>query len=222
MAEALHPNAPRQRAVKLFEVLRERICLLDYRPGEIIKERELAEEFGISRTPLRRVMNWLESEGLIVSRQGHGTVVTDIDLESLKDIYFLRMKLAEMIGESRPLAPTPEVMAGFDELRGKCAVAKLAAPNYRLFAEINIGLHKQLQSVIRNQPLREVSDRLFYQTSRMWFRLLDHYGWIALVEEMEREIISVERYFSDGDIESAGYVRRNHLSTVVRRFEAMV
>jgi DNA-binding GntR family transcriptional regulator len=221
MARILHLNTPRQRAIKIFEVLRERICLLDYRPGEIIKERELAEEFGVSRTPLRRVMNWLESDGLINSRQGHGTVVTEIDLESLKDIYFLRIKLAEMIGQSRPLAPTPAVMEGFRELREKCDSAKRAAPDYRLFAEINIGLHKQFQAVIRNRPLHEISDRLFYQTSRMWFRLLRNDDWIGEVEEMEREIVSVERYFTLGDVESAGYVRRNHLSTVVRRVESM-
>ena len=39
-------NEPKRRALQMFEELRERICLLDYKPGEIIKERELAEAFG--------------------------------------------------------------------------------------------------------------------------------------------------------------------------------
>ncbi|MGH1484160.1 MAG: GntR family transcriptional regulator, partial [Geminicoccales bacterium] len=73
-------NGPRQRAKQIYEELRGRICLLDYEPGAIIKERELANEFGVSRTPLRRVLQKLESDGLVLSKQGHGTVVTEIDL----------------------------------------------------------------------------------------------------------------------------------------------
>ncbi|MEM8689161.1 MAG: winged helix-turn-helix domain-containing protein [Pseudomonadota bacterium] len=74
-------NRPKQRAKQIYEELRERICLLDYKPGEIIKERDLADEFGVSRTPLRRVLQMLENDGLIQSKQGHGTVVAEIDLQ---------------------------------------------------------------------------------------------------------------------------------------------
>ena len=82
-------NGPRQRARQIYEELRGRICLLDYEPGAIIKERELANEFGVSRTPLRRVLQKLESDGLVLSKQGHGTVVTEIDLQAQKDIYLV-------------------------------------------------------------------------------------------------------------------------------------
>jgi len=212
-------NEPRRRAQFIYETLRERICLLDYPPGTVLKERDLADEFGVSRTPLRRVLQWLESDGLTVSKQGHGTVVTDIDIESLKDIYFVRIKLAEMIGESEPYAPSDDVLDSLTALKEKCHQA-MQKPDYRAFGDINITLHKQFQKVIRNEILREFSDKLFYLTTRMWFRLLMDVDWRGEVNDLLREIEEVERYFRTGDVASAGFVRRNHLAQVVRRFES--
>jgi DNA-binding GntR family transcriptional regulator len=215
------PSGPRQRALQLYAELRDRICLLDYAPGAIIKERELAAEFGVSRTPLRRVLQWLESDGLILSRQGYGTVVTEIDLQDIKDIYFLRIRLAEMTGASGPDQPGAEVLRNLVKLADLCRNA-LDRPDYRTFAEINIGLHKQFQSVIRNRPLREISDKLFYQTARMWSQLLVAQDWNAEIEDMLQEIVAIERYFRRGDVEAAGYERRNRIAMVARRLDSLI
>ena len=44
------------RRANLHQVLRQRICLLDYAPGTRLSETDLAQEFGTSRTPLRRAL----------------------------------------------------------------------------------------------------------------------------------------------------------------------
>ena len=62
---------------RIYLVLRNRISLLDYAPGQRLSEEKLAEEFGVSRTPLRRVLARLEDEGLLKSVQSVGTIVTD-------------------------------------------------------------------------------------------------------------------------------------------------
>src|SRR5690606_38977516 len=54
----------RERFERIYRILRNRICLLEYPPGARLSEEELAEEFRISRTPVRRVLARLESEGL--------------------------------------------------------------------------------------------------------------------------------------------------------------
>ena len=107
-----------------------------------------------------------------------------------------------------------------DALAKRCQHA-LRHPDFRTFGEINIGLHKQYQSVIRNDPLRVASDRLFYQTARMWFRLLPRADWTEEIEDLRQEILAVKRFFAAGDIESAGFVHRNYLSLVFRRLERM-
>ena len=56
-------SGARQRFERIHRVLRDRICLLEYGPGARLSEVELAREFGISRTPVRRVLGRLEAEG---------------------------------------------------------------------------------------------------------------------------------------------------------------
>src|SRR5690606_4509453 len=98
----------RERFDRIYKALRMRICLLDYPPGERLREEDLAEEFGVSRTPIRRVLVKLEAEGLLRSIHGVGTIVTDIDVDELEQVYQLRVELAEMIGKLSPVPPSEE------------------------------------------------------------------------------------------------------------------
>ena len=107
------PNAPaaerlsaRARSERIYRTLRDRICLLDYPPGARLSEEELAQEFAISRTPIRRVLTRLEAEGLIGSVHGVGTIVTDVDIEELAQVYRLRMELAPLLGKLDPIPRT--------------------------------------------------------------------------------------------------------------------
>lgn len=90
-----------QRNQKLYAQLRDRICMLDYPPETRLSEEALAAEFGISRTPLRRVLARLEDEGLVQSIHGVGTLVTDVDIYEMQHVYDLRMELAQLIGDRK-------------------------------------------------------------------------------------------------------------------------
>ena len=101
-------GSARQRFDRIYHTLRSRICLHDYPPGERLREEDIALEFGISRTPVRQVLVKLETEGLLRSVHGVGTIVTDIDVEELAQVYQLRVELAEMIGKLSPMQPDEE------------------------------------------------------------------------------------------------------------------
>jgi DNA-binding GntR family transcriptional regulator len=91
-----------------IERLRDRICLFEYPPGGRLSEEELAEEFSISRTPVRRVLGRVEVEGLIEARHGVGHIVTSVRLEELAQIYQLRMELAVLVGRLSPIPRAEE------------------------------------------------------------------------------------------------------------------
>lgn len=208
----------RERSERIFRIIRERICLLQYPPGSSLRERDLAEEFDVSRTPIRTVLQRLEFGGLTYSRQGHGTIVTEIEYDLLREIYLVRMKLAEMFGVSASLENADEVHADFQELLAACVMIA-GKQDLRIFARINIGLHSALQKLIANQVLKNQLDTLFYQTVRLWFYILSSIDWGYEIEEIKCEILELERFLSAGDLESMGYVRRNHLSLVVRQLD---
>jgi len=81
----LADTAPFQTSMSRFEdmvqQLRLRICLLDPGQTHILYENSLAEEFGVSRTPVRQVLQRLAYEHQVETRTGVGTVVPKLDLE---------------------------------------------------------------------------------------------------------------------------------------------
>ena len=141
-------NEQRMTKSHIYLEMRRRICLLDYQPGTRLNERELAAEFGISRTPMRDVLQKLEHNGLISSQHGHGTIVTSIDLKYMRDIYLVRMRLMDAMGDSTPAPRNPDIL---DEMRGleaRCD-SMLHDHDKREFARVLLRLHKICSSCAR-------------------------------------------------------------------------
>lgn len=66
------------RVDTIYETLRDRICLGQYQPGDVFHETGLGQEFEVSRTPIRQVLQRLAFEKLAVVRTGVGTIVEDV------------------------------------------------------------------------------------------------------------------------------------------------
>ncbi|HDS16260.1 MAG TPA: GntR family transcriptional regulator [Proteobacteria bacterium] len=75
---------------KIVEVLREAIIRQKIRPGERITELEVAERFGISRTPIREAFRQLESEGFLTIIPRKGAIVSDIEEKDIRDFYEIK------------------------------------------------------------------------------------------------------------------------------------
>lgn len=205
---------PRARIERIYRDLRRRICLLELPPGKVLREQDLAEQYDVSRTPIRHVLMRLSMDGLVESRQGVGTTVTTIEFKDLLDIYYVRSVLAQAIGDSEPVPPSEAVFGMLDELADRCARLDDEV-DLRTFGEINIELHSQILAIIRNRPLREESDRLFYQTARIWYQILPRFYWRRAVVELQQEIEEVRQALARNDPKAVGFIHRNRLSTVM-------
>ena len=67
-----------------------------------------------------------------------------------------------------------------------------------------------------------MSDTLFYQTARMWFKILTDNEWGYEIDALIEEMRAIRRYLDAEDLESVGYVRRNHLSMVAKRLDSLL
>lgn len=202
----------------IYKIIRERIALLQYPPGETLSENTLATEFGVSRTPVRRVLQRLEFEGLVSSKQGVGTLVTTLDIKLLKEVYVLRIKLAELIGE---LSPTPSVQGNLevlDNLLERCKQMR-ERRDYEELARINMEFNDALLRFISNLPFREISDRLYYQTARVWPQILPDMKWLEEVDYMCSEIEQIAAALRQGNMQRVGEVRRTHIAMSLSRIQ---
>jgi DNA-binding GntR family transcriptional regulator len=83
----------RQAAPQVFERLRDLIISLGLPPGSPLSRTALAEQFGVSSTPIRDALMRLEEEGLVEVYPQHATVVSRIDVERAQQAHFLRQSL---------------------------------------------------------------------------------------------------------------------------------
>ncbi|MDE3239248.1 MAG: GntR family transcriptional regulator [Paracoccaceae bacterium] len=222
-APAEVPHSARDRFDRMHTILRDRICLLDYPPGTRLSEEELAAEFGTSRTPLRRVLVRLESEGLLQSVHGVGTFVTDVDIEALEQTYQLRMELAELLGILGPNPPDPTLWQRLQSLSTE--VRTLAEhPDARRFGELNMEFFHEFHGITSNLPLREICERLFLQTARIWLKSMaaSRIDVGAEVRIFADEIDEVLRALAIGDVRSAALIHRAHISMSFTRMRLAV
>src|SRR5271165_1380370 len=62
-------------------------------PGQVLRQEELAKQFGLSRAPVREALRQLEAEGLVISFPHRGTVVAELSPEDIEEVFLIRVTL---------------------------------------------------------------------------------------------------------------------------------
>jgi len=86
----IDPHDQHSLRARIFNYIREDILNGRYKPGDNLVETKLAEELGVSRTPIREAIRQLELEGLVLSVPNKGVIVQGITQQDIDDIYTIR------------------------------------------------------------------------------------------------------------------------------------
>ena len=204
------------RHARIYKTIRERISLLIYPPNSVIGETELAGEFNVSRTPIRSVLQRLHFEGLVEIRTGIGTVVTDIDLKTMKEVYDLRMYLTELAAELSPLEIDEDHIQAMESLLDRAKQLHGSRDSLG-YARLCNDLHEVLISLIGSIPLRDISDNLYYRSARIWISMLPNLDWNQIVTDQELETSEMLAAMKRNDFRGVVQVRRFYLHCVLTR-----
>jgi DNA-binding GntR family transcriptional regulator len=134
----------------------------DYRPGDRLVESELAERFGVSRTPIREALQRLETQR-VLARDGRSLVVSSLDHDQLGELYVLRAELEGLAARLAAQHAAPEEIRVLWEMirkdRGLLGNPEtLARANRRFHRQIHLASHnryliQQLEMVHRSMAL---------------------------------------------------------------------
>ena len=208
-------SAARQRADAVYETIRDRICTNCYPPGSVLREEDLARDFSVSRTPIRRVLSMLEHDGLVTARHGVGTIVTAVEPEQQVEVYTVRMILAQAAGDCYRVPFPPETI---EQLRdSRRAFLALTEGDVVGFGETNIRYYMALTGLVENSCLRRLQRALFFQTSRMWLISLPNLPWAETIAAVADELDELIRVIRLEDPIGLGLVTRNHIFMSRRR-----
>jgi len=139
---------PRALYEEVAELLRQRIFSRELAPGSWIDELKLAEEYGISRTPLREALKVLATEGLVTMKVRRGAYVTEVSERDLADVYHL---LALLESDAAGVVAAQATPSQLKELQGLHEELEKAAGNRERFFEINEAFHMRLLEIANNR-----------------------------------------------------------------------
>ena len=86
-----------QHTDELYHILEDEICTLKILPGEALSENQLCKRFGVSRTPIRSVLQRLEQNRFVQIIPCKGTIVTAIDIGVVDQLIFQRVAVEGMV-----------------------------------------------------------------------------------------------------------------------------
>ena len=204
--------APRALYEEVAELLRQRIFKRELEPGSWIDELKIAEEHGISRTPLREALKVLAAEGLVTMKVRRGAYVTEVSAQDLSDVYHL---LSLLESDAAGVVATRATEAQLAELRALHAELEAAAQpglsNTDAFFAVNERFHMRLLEIANNRwrdqmvaDLRKVMKlnrhNSLLKTGRMQESLQEHRAVMAALSARDAvaTVARMREHFANG------------------------
>lgn len=142
---------------EVADVLRQRIFSHELAPGNWIDELKLAEEMGISRTPLREALKVLAAEGLVTMKVRRGAYVTEVSERDLREVYELMALLESDAAALVATHASNAELERLEQLHLQLEHAATGLPDTRQrFFELNEQFHMHLLELAGNRWRKQV------------------------------------------------------------------
>ena len=202
------PQNLKQRALyeEVAELLRHRIFNRELLPGSWIDELKIADECGISRTPLREALKVLATEGLVTMKVRRGAYVTEVNEKDLTDVYHLLSLLEADAASVVAAQATSAQIKGLQDLHNQLVKA---VHNRERFFEINEIFHTHLLEIANNRWRDQMVADL-----RKVMKLNRHNSLLksGRIEESLAEHQALMQALAAGDGETAAQRMREHFA----------
>ncbi len=145
--------------LEVAERIQRRILGQDLKPGERIDEQMLAEEFGISRTPLREALKVLQSEGLVTIVPRRGCFVARLSDRDLDDIYAIVALFESRCAGAVARNASDEDLKRLQRLHERMEQAAMNR-DLKRYSETNLAVHEALLDIGGNRWQKRIVQNL--------------------------------------------------------------
>ena len=191
----------------VYEELKRQILVGEIAPGTRMMEVELAEDMGVSRTPVREAIRKLEKEGLVTIEPRRGAYASDISIKDMVDVLEVRQMLEGMAASMAAQKVTEEEKLDFVEANSayKNAVKKGNIEEIIRYDEL---FHQLIVSYSGNKTLNQLLSQV--QELALRFRYI-YYDDFSRFENMPVEHEEIEEAIISGDTQKAKVVAEEHV-----------
>ncbi len=198
----------------VFENLRTAILDGNLKAGQRLMEVQLAEQLGVSRTPIREAIRKLELEGLVIMLPRKGAYVADISFKDLIDVLEIRASLeglaAYLAAERRnddEVIELEKLAKEFEDCVKNTDIEGLLKKD--------IEFHEKIFMMANNQRLYQIITSLWEQVHRFRVTYVSNYeASLSLVDEHNRIVEAIKL----GDVEMAKKYATEHIEIAEQFF----
>jgi DNA-binding GntR family transcriptional regulator len=198
----------RSLADQAYFRIRELIVTLGLPPGSLVSERDLMEQLGVGRTPVREALRALARERLVEVYPRRGMFVSSVDVRDLAGLSEVRETLephaARLAAERATDADREQIALLLQELDG---IAD--GSSERTLMDLDQRIHRHLYRCAHNPFLEETLNEYYVLTLRIWFLVLDR---VTRLEDAIQEHRDLLQAVLDGDARAAEEAMRRHVS----------
>jgi len=204
---------------KVYRILKKRIIKGDLKPGEKLLENKIAEQLGVSRTPVREALRKIVAEGLVKIKPNLGMTVIEFSLEDLQEVLQVRMVLEGLAASIAAEKISQEETVKLEEIIKKMSI-NISKPNPDVvaYSKLNGKLHNLILNICGNKRLTEICNHLNDSDHRFSIRsLMSNTERLKYSLEEHREIVDA---LKRKDSEQAGRLSQKHIENVIENILA--
>lgn len=192
-----------------YESIRDRLLMLEIKPGELLNDEALAKSLGVGRTPVREALKRLELDRLVITYPRRGTFATRVDVTDLSFISEIRAQL-------EPLAAARAARVATDAVRGQLrailkdvAAFDVGAASVTETLRLDARVHQGIYAAAANPHLEDILIRYDNLATRIWCMVIDRLPDLSL---HVHEHVNLLNAVIDGDEDKAAELARMHVS----------
>lgn len=199
----------------VYKVIRKRIVLLEYQPGQVLREKELAKEFKISRTPVREAFIRLEMDGLVKVFPNLGTIVSEVSFKQLKDVFEVRSYLVRFSGKLAAARITTEELTRARELVEQME----GVEDHRELMRLDMEMHDLINKAAKNEEIARILSGLRDQAVRIW--AFDR-SEVPFLENLAEEFTEILNAMERRDEEESGRLLERHTGRFIEHIRNQI
>ncbi|MBS5334221.1 MAG: GntR family transcriptional regulator [Anaerovoracaceae bacterium] len=196
----------------VYEELKRQILVGEIAPGTRMMEVEMAEDMGVSRTPIREAIRKLEKEGLVTIEPRRGAYASEISVKDMVDVLEVRQDLEGMAAALAAEKVTEEEKQAFIKVNSEYEEA-IKSGNTEEIIRCDELFHQLIVSYSGNKTLNQLLSQV--QELALRFRYI-YYDDFYRYEKMPKEHEQIEEAILSGDSQKARVVAEEHVMKLKR------
>lgn len=198
------------QAEAAYRQLRDKLIMLEIRPGEPINDGQLAAELGFGRTPVREAIKRLETDHLVISYPRRGTFATTVDFTELADVSEIRELLEPLAARRAAKRANTAMRQELLDVAQKISQMDPGPGESRDLMRYDLTVHRLIYRAAANAHLEDTLIRYDNLATRIWCLVLDK---VPSISGHISEHVELLEAVAAGDADKAGELALHHVTS---------